>query len=106
MSGSLWPPNVLAIPRTRGMREILIDAVGDIKVQSQGGDRVPRRSARSGRGRQRWCTTFAAWRHDHHSYQAMCANWVRSPAETSSNEKRLAGFPGFLPKTGGVGFRY
>ena len=36
MSGSLWP-NLTGITQTRGMREMLIDAVGDIKTQT-GGD--------------------------------------------------------------------
>ena len=36
MSSSLWPPNVFGTPQTRGMREMLIDAVGDIKAQTNG----------------------------------------------------------------------
>jgi len=35
MSTSLWP-NLTGITQTRGMREMLIDAVGDIKTQTSG----------------------------------------------------------------------
>jgi len=35
MSPSLWP-NLTGITQTRGMREMLIDAVGDIKSQTSG----------------------------------------------------------------------
>jgi hypothetical protein len=34
MTASLWPPNLFAQPQPRGMREMLVDAVGDISAQT------------------------------------------------------------------------